>query len=90
VAPGLALLSLEPRALLLSAVKPAEEGPGLVVRVSNPTGAACEAELRLGFPFERAEAVRLDETPCSDLVTQQGDTLRFAVPAHALRSVQIV
>jgi hypothetical protein len=88
--PGRALLSLAPRALLLSALKPAEDGPGLVVRVLNPTGAACEAELRLGFRFERAEAVRLDETPCAASVMRSADTLRFPVPAHALRSVRIV
>jgi alpha-mannosidase len=90
VAPGRAVLSLAPRALLLSAVKPAEDGRGLVVRVLNPTGAACEAELRLGFPFERAEAVRLDESPCAEPVTRGADTLHFPVPAHALRSVRIV
>jgi alpha-mannosidase len=89
VPPGRALLSLAPRALVLSAVKPAEDGRGLVVRVLNPTGAACEAELRLGFPFERAEAVRLDETPCGDPVTRSAETLRFPVPPHALRSVRI-
>jgi alpha-mannosidase len=90
VADGRALLSLAPRALLLSAVKPSEEGAGLVVRVLNPTDARCEAELRLGFPFERAEMVRLDESPCADPVMRSAETLRFPVPAHALRSVRIL
>ncbi len=89
VAPGVALLALAPHALVLSAVKPAEAGSGLVVRVLNPTDAACEAVLRLGFPFAAAEAVRLDEAPAADPVTRGGDTLRFAVPPHALRSVRI-
>jgi alpha-mannosidase len=86
---GRALLSLAPRALVLSALKPAEDGGGLVVRVLNPTDVACEAELRLGFPFARAEAVRLDETPSEGPVTRRAETLRFPVPAHALRSVRI-
>jgi mannosylglycerate hydrolase len=86
---GCALLALEPRALLLSAVKPAEQGAGLVVRVLNPTDQAREAALRLGFPFASAEAVRLDETPSGAPVARDGDTLRFAVPPHALRSVRI-
>jgi hypothetical protein len=86
---GRALISLAPRSLLLSALKPAEEGAGLVVRVLNPTDAACDAELRLGVPFEHAEAVRLDEAPGTGPVTRNGDTLRFAVPPHALRSVRI-
>jgi alpha-mannosidase len=82
-------LELAPRELLLSSAKPAQDGPGLVVRVLNPTEAKLEATLRLGFPFTRAEAVRLDETPTAERVTHDGDTLRFAVPAHALRSVRI-
>jgi hypothetical protein len=69
--------------------KPAEDGAGLVVRVLNPTDAACEAALRLGFPFASAEPVRLDETPAGGDVAREADTLRFAVPAHALRSVRI-
>ena len=89
VAPGHPLLALEPRSLVLSALKPAERGAGLVVRVLNPGGADCEAALHLGFPFARAEAVRLDETPCAEPVTRSGEVLRFAVPAHALRSVRI-
>jgi mannosylglycerate hydrolase len=86
---GRALLALEPRALLLSALKPAEQGEGLVVRVLNPTGAAHEAVVRLGFPFASAEAVRFDEAPTGDAVTRDHDTLRFAVPPHALRSVRV-
>jgi hypothetical protein len=89
VAPGRPLLALAPRALLLSAVKPAESGAGVVVRVLNPTDATLEAELRLGFPFARVEAVRLDEAPVAAAVTREGDALRFPVPAHALRSVHV-
>ena len=87
---AVALLALEPHALVLSALKPAEDGDGLVVRVLNPTDAACEAVLRLGFSFTTAEPVRLDEAHAADPVTRSGDTLRFAVPPHALRSVRIV
>jgi len=83
------LLSLAPRELVLSSVKPAQDGPGLVVRVLNPTHEPLEATLRLGFDFAGAAAVRLDESATSDSVTRDGDTLRFDVPPHALRSVRI-
>jgi alpha-mannosidase len=89
VAPGHALLELAPRALLLSAVKPCEAGAGLVVRVLNPTHTPHDATLRLGFPFASAEAVQLDETPAVSAVTREGDTLRFTVPPHALRTVRV-
>jgi mannosylglycerate hydrolase len=86
---GRALLELAPRALVLSALKPAECGEGLVVRVLNPTDSAHEATLALGFRFARAEALRLDESPAGETVRREGDLLRFAVPAHALRSIRI-
>jgi len=92
---GRALLALEPRELLLSALKPAEPdaaAPGdgaLVVRVLNPTDRALEATLRPGFAFARAAPVRLDETPVDLPLVRDGDVLRFSVPPHALRSLRI-
>lgn len=82
-------LLLEPRALVLSALKPAEEGAGLVLRVLNPTDAPVEARVTPGFAFREAAAVRLDETPTGEPVAADGGTLRFTVPAHALRSVRL-
>jgi len=87
LADGRALLALEPRRLLLSAVKPAEQGDGLVVRVLNPSDAALTARLRVGFSVVSAAAVRLDEEPAEHTVTIDGDTIRLEVPPRALRSV---
>jgi alpha-mannosidase len=84
---GRALLALAPRELLLSALKPAERGPGLVVRVLNPGAGELEARLEPGFPFERAQAVLLDESPAELPLRREGAALRFPVPPHALRSV---
>ena len=80
-------LALEPPALLLSAVKPVENGDGLIVRVLNPTDGALPATVRVAFAVSAAQAVRLDEEPAADSVTLAADCVRFAVPAHALRSV---
>jgi hypothetical protein len=84
---GVPALSLAPRGLVLSALKPPEVGDGLIVRVLNPTNARVEAELRVALPFERARLVRLDESPTDDSPTVDGDRVRFDVPAHALRTV---
>jgi hypothetical protein len=89
-APDAPLLSLEPRRLVLSALKPTEQGEGLIVRVLNPSDEAAEAQLQLGFPFTRAESARLDETPGAETVSCEGATLRFPVPPHALRSVRVL
>jgi alpha-mannosidase/mannosylglycerate hydrolase len=86
---GASLLELRPSGLLLSALKPAARGPGFVVRVLNPTDAALGAELAVGVPFHAVEAVRLDEEPDDWPVASDERTVRFAVPAHALRSVRL-
>jgi 2-O-(6-phospho-alpha-D-mannosyl)-D-glycerate hydrolase len=88
--PGVSLLALEPRELLLSACKPAESGDGLVVRVLNPTDATRTAVLRLEGPVETATPVRLDEEPADHAVAHADGTVRFDVPPRALRSVRII
>jgi alpha-mannosidase len=87
LAPAGSFLALEPRELLLSALKPADDGDGVVLRVLNPTDHTHEAAATLALPVTRASAVRLDETPSDDTVELRGGVLRFAVPPHALRSV---
>ncbi|MFQ5665410.1 MAG: hypothetical protein ACE5I7_03175 [Candidatus Binatia bacterium] len=88
-AAGDAGLTLEPRALVLSALKPAQRGDGTIVRVLNPTDTGMVAELRMAIPFRTARAVRLDESPSQDTVERRGAMVRFSVPARALRSVEL-
>jgi mannosylglycerate hydrolase len=86
---GAPLLSIEPREILLSALKPAEDGDGCVVRLLNPTDDDHDAFVRLGFDARAATSVRLDESPTDGVVTFDGRTIRVTVPAHSLRSVRI-
>jgi hypothetical protein len=90
VAEGRSLVALDDGPLVLSALKPADDGDGIVVRCSNPTAAAVSACLRLGFAVASASAVALDETPVAGVVGLDGDVVRFDVPPHALRSVRLV
>lgn len=87
LSPGMSLLALEPPALLLCAVKPAEHDRGVIVRVLNPTDTAGIAMMRLGFPVSSAVAVRLDEEPAPHDVVLDAGRVTFEVPPHALRSV---
>jgi alpha-mannosidase len=87
---GEPLVELEPRELELCAFKPAEAGPGCVLRVLNPTDVEREARIRIGLPVERARAVRLDETPADEPVELREGVLRLPVPPRALRSVLLV
>jgi alpha-mannosidase len=75
--PGESLLHISPEALVLSALKPAEAGDGLILRVLNPTDDAMS--LDLGGAFSRVvESRRLDES--HDARTG------MVVPPHGLRT----
>jgi len=87
--PGIALLELAPRDLTLTALKPADDGDGLVVRVLNPTDDPVEATLRFGMTPRSVDAVRLDETPAGPNPRVTGGSVIFDVPPHALRSLLV-
>jgi alpha-mannosidase len=87
---GVALVTLEPRTLVLSALKPAEHGDGIVLRVSNPGDSPLRAIVRTGFTLAAAQPLRLDESPASFALAATPESVSFDVPPHALRSVQLV
>ncbi len=87
--PGVPLLRLKPASLVCSALKPAEDGDGFVIRVLNPTGEVSDAELDLGVAVESAESVRLDESPDRLALFVRDSHLALPVGPHSLRSVRI-
>ncbi|MBX3026756.1 hypothetical protein KF840_17760 [bacterium] len=89
LAPGRSLLSLERNGIVLSALKPAEDGDGVIVRVLNPTDAPLEARLTIALPIRSVESVRLDESADGAAVVHHRDALRCEVRPHALRSLRV-
>jgi mannosylglycerate hydrolase len=87
--PDTSLLQIEPREVVLGALKPAEDGEGFVLRVINPTDESRDAVVTFGFDVRSASAVRLDEEPADQSVELAGRELRFTVPAHSSRSVRV-
>jgi alpha-mannosidase len=87
------VLALTPHRLVLSALKPLEDGDGFLVRVLNPTDQPETACLSLGDALavrvREAVQVRLDETREGGPIEREGGTFRFEVPPHALRSVRL-
>ncbi|MCU1461040.1 MAG: glycoside hydrolase, family 38 [Acidimicrobiales bacterium] len=75
--------------VVLSALKPAAVGDGLVARVLNPTHTPAAAVLRLSGPPVQVTAVRVDETPSGSAVAVDDDGIALDVPPHALRSVLV-
>ena len=85
--PDQALLEVSPRDILVTALKPGAGGPGMVLRLLNPTDAPITARVALGFPASEAVPVRLDETPEAAALPLDGGRVELAVPAHTLRSL---
>lgn len=85
---GASLVQLDPPDVALSALKPAEDGDGFVVRIANPTGTDHDAVVHIGAPIARAVSVHLDETPDDQPLDCDGSVLRLRVRAHSVRSVR--
>ncbi len=86
VSSGHALLEIEPHELVLSALKPADDGPGIVLRLLNPTDAPIAARVRLRGAVAEAAPVALDETVARVPLPFDGRVVTLDVPPHALRS----
>jgi len=92
--PGRSLVEVAPAGVVLSALKPAEDGDGLVVRLLNPGPEPIEATVHLGLPVTDAGSVRLDETPDGGEVAltaeaDGGAEVGLAVGPHGLRTVRV-
>ncbi len=82
------LFSLEPAGLVLSVVKPAEDGDGIIVRVYNPTAKPLAGTLKAGWRISRAEIVGLDETPQGKIpTTPQG--VPIAVKSGEIKTIRV-
>ncbi len=86
---GSSLVQLYPPWIVLSAIKPAEDGDGFVLRVLNPTARATDATVILGLPLADAVSIRLDEGPDGQPIERDGSRLTYAVRPHALRSIRV-
>jgi mannosylglycerate hydrolase len=86
---GCPLLAVSPREIVVTALKPAEDGHGFVLRLLNPTEAPLTAEVSLGFAVSRVTAVRLDEVPDGGIVSFDGGAVSLVVPPHAPRSLRV-
>lgn len=95
VEPDRSLVAIEPPGVVLSALKPADDGDGLVIRLANPGDEPVAAVVVLGAPVAvvaaSAESVRLDETSDGGVVTLDADQscLRLDVGPHGLRSIRL-
>jgi mannosylglycerate hydrolase len=83
-------IALEGPGLVLSAVKPAQNGSGTVLRCYNATGAPAPGAWHFGDGVKTAHRVRADERESQALVLEQrGRTLRFVAKPHEIVTIQV-
>ena len=83
-------VELEGEGLVLSAVKPAEAGNGMVIRCYNLGSAATEGRLTFGFPIRKAGRVRADETVVADVPVENEKEARFMVEPRGVFSLLVL
>ncbi len=83
-------LALEGSGLVLSAVKPAQQGSPLVLRCYNATGRRTAGAWRLGESVKSAHRVRADERESVALVLEgRGKTIRFVAEPHEIVTILV-
>ncbi len=87
--PELSLLTLEPEALVLSAVKGSERGDALIVRFYNPTPETVQATVSLFRPIHTAQLVNLKEEPQADLAVDAAGRVGLAVKGKQVCSLAL-
>jgi mannosylglycerate hydrolase len=88
-----ALLAVEPRELVVSAIKQDNNGEGIIVRVYNPLSHAVEGSIRPGFACTRAFVTNLQEEQQEQIFWsgEDGGDERSGEPVHVgLRAGEIV
>lgn len=85
---SLSFLQAEPPAFVLSAVKQAEDGGGLIVRGYNVDNQPHTVTLRLARPCRRAVRVNLNEEPQEELPAG-GHTVRFTARAGQIVTLKL-
>jgi len=81
---------LEGSGLVLSAVKPAQQGSPLVLRCYNATGRKTAGAWRFGESVKSAHRVRADERESVALVLEgRGKTVRFVAEPHEIVTILV-
>jgi alpha-mannosidase len=84
------LFSVTDRALLVAAVKPAEDGEGVIVRIRECDGAARALRIRCGARMRSAHSVDGLERPIDLPVEIEREELVANIGAYSLRSFRVL
>jgi alpha-mannosidase/mannosylglycerate hydrolase len=85
---SLSFVSIQPSELVVSAIKKAEEGEAVVVRLYNVSSEVVRGKLQFFKPLKRAERVNLLEEPLETLQIE-GDSVEFEVSRHQIVALKL-
>jgi alpha-mannosidase len=85
--PRQSFVSVSPGAICISAIKLAETGHGMIVRVWNTTAESVEATLRVGVPFKRAQRVALSEGVIEPLAPDAEGALHLLLRPKQIQTI---
>ncbi len=83
------LMECEDDGVLVVAVKPADDGDGVIVRVRECDGAIHDVTMRCGGRVRQAEPVDAIERPVEGVVAIVEETLRFGLAPYSIRSFRL-
>ncbi len=81
-------LTVAPDEFVISSIKTAEDGRGLIVRGFNITDRPIDVSIKPYLPFKSVRRCRLDETAEDELTIGQDGSLRFSAGAHKIVSLR--
>jgi len=81
-------LEMEKNEVIVTALKPAADGAGGVIRLWNPDAEEIEETLRFGVPIASAALCNLNEEPASDVAVQSDNRVSVQVPARGLATLR--
>jgi alpha-mannosidase len=84
----LSFVQIEPASLVISAIKQAEGGEGLIVRFYNISAEEVKGRLRVCRPFARATLVNLNEEELEELRGNEGTELELSVRGKQIVTVK--
>ena len=85
---ALSFVEVSPAVVVISAIKLAEEGDGLIVRVWNIAPGPVEALLRLNLPFSRAFLTDLNERLDQELILDTDNFVRLSLRPRQVKTVR--
>ena len=83
-------LSVEPEGLQLSALKEAEDGKGIIVRLCNPVDRSIKGRIRFNQPILRGSVCQLNEAVVEPLAVSKGNNVAITLKPFEIATFKFI